>query len=541
MTISRACKKELSLLHETDKVRSFLVAFAGLFLLASPEQPSGVLVAWLALALAASLSVASRWLINWERLEERGATGLGACCVLLGDLAWLMLLIAGTGGFTSPFTILMLIVILFAGVFFNSMPLALPFTTATVIAWFTACAAANGLNEKTGWILVGEVVSAVAVGWLGQALAGVLDRERQTNEQVVGQLTEGVLLLDAAGSVVLANERMGEILNLPSGELIGRLAQDTSDHPHLSKLLADVHTSLDSTGPLVRLVELDGEQPRDLRVSTVACPRGAQVPLGWVVVAEDITELRAASRMREEGLAVVSHELRSPLSTLRAVTQVLGTLGEDMNQDQRTQALDALNRETRRLSRLVSTLLDCSHLERGVYTLEFAYLDPEALVRRVAEVLQLRAEGRDLEINCMIMSDLPVVWGDPLRLEMVLCNLGENALKYTPDGGSVTLMAVGHADTVCLSVSDTGPGIPAEERQAVFDKFCRGARHHHGDGGPEGLGLGLFMARRLVELHGGEIRLTSEIGLGSIFEVILPAAATGFGEEPLDSDQRLVA
>lgn len=520
-------KREFGLVREADKIRTVLVLFCAMFLLATPlSAGENEKLAWTGLEIAAFFTIVTRFFVDWDWLQARRMLQTAAAMVLIGDLAWLMLFLAGTGGFVSPFSMLLLIVILFSGIFFGSLPLALPLTTAIVVAWYTGAAAAYGLDLQGTWGLAAQIISAVAVGWLGYALGGVLERERQTNAHIVTHLTEGVLLLNEDGKVVLANPRLAKLLGMAEGEIVGLSAWTEHGPPGLRLMLQDVRNGRPRPEVTTTLIEVGEEWTHDLRVSTVPCPAGARRPLGWVVVVEDVTELRAAARMKEEGLAIVSHELRSPLATLGALAQVLERLGEQMDEEQKAQAVAALSEETRRLGRMVATLLDAGHLEQGAYTLEPERLDAGDLLRRLTSSLQRRAEGRDMRVSCSVEPGLPALWADPTRLELVMSNLGENALKYTPDGGQVRLEARRRGGQVSLSVTDTGPGIPLQDQVAIFEKYSRGSTGPGTYRKQEGLGLGLYVARRLVELHGGELRLTSQIGQGSTFEVRLhPAEA----------------
>lgn len=521
-----ARRRESGLLREADKVRTVLILFCAFFLFAMPAVPGArIELAWTGLCLAAFFTLLTRFFVDWEQLHARGAVPLAAAMVLLGDLTWLMLFVAGTGSFVSPFNMLLLIVIVLAGVFFGSLPLALPLTTATVVAWYSGAAAAYGVGLGDAWTVAAQLTSAIAVGWLSWALAGVLERERRTNAHIVGSLTEGVLLLNEAGQVVLVNPRVVELLGCGEEQVLGHCALAAGAPPELRAVLGDLHHPDASPPSAPRLVELGDDLPRDLRVSTVPYPSGARRPQGWVVVLEDVTELRATARMKEEGLAIASHELRSPLATLAALSQVLEQFDEDMDGEQKAQALAALREETQRLGRMVSALLDAAHLERGAYTLAPEPVYAEDILQRVGDTLRRRTVGRNLWVTCTCEPDLPPLWADPTRLELALTNLGDNALKYTPDGGEVHLAARRCGPRVSLTVSDTGPGIPLHEQAAVFEKYSRGSRHRSTQGRQAGLGLGLYVARRIVELHGGEIRLDSRPGEGSTFEILLPATA----------------
>ncbi len=520
-------KREFGLVREADKVRTVIVVFCAMFLLATPMESNGQEeLAWAGLGIAAFFTLLTRFFVDWKQMEPTKGVPLAAALILIGDVAWLMLFIAGTGGFGSPFSMLLLVVILFAGVFFGSLPLALPLTTALVVAWYSGAAAVHGLSPQDTWALAAQLISAIAVGWLGWALTGVLERERQTNAAIVSSLTEGVLLVNEAGTVILANPRVGELLERDEGEIVGCSAWSSGLPQDLRTALADVQAPPGRPAMATRLVEVGEDCNRDLRVSTVPCPAGARRPQGWVVVLEDVTELRAAARMKEEGLAIASHELRSPLATLGALSQILNTLGAQMDEEQKAQAVSALSEETQRLGRMVSTLLDAGHLERGVYTLTPERLDAGELVGRVTVALRQRAEEREVRLACTVEPNLPPLWADPMRLELVLMNLGDNALKYTPVGGEVRLAARRRGEHVSLVVQDTGPGIPPQEREAIFEKHSRGSRHRATHGREEGLGLGLYVARRIVELHGGEITVQSEEGQGSVFEVRLRPAET---------------
>jgi signal transduction histidine kinase len=517
-------KREFGLVREADKVRTVLVVFCALFLLVMPPPPGELLnLACCGLCVAAFSTLLTRFFVDWDALQSRKAVSTAAGMILLGDLTWVMMFIAGTGGFVSPFNMLLLILILFAGVFFGTLPFALPLITAVVVAWYAGTASAYGLDVQGAGTLAAEIISAVAVGWLGYGLSGVLERERQTNVHIVRNLTEGILLLNEVGTVVLANPRILEMLDLPEGEILGRSAWSTTAPAGFRQVLSDLRAVSGSVRQTSSMLVLGEENPRDMRISTIPCAVGARTPLGWVVVVEDVTDLRASARMQEEGLAIVSHELRSPLATLGGLAQVLERLGEQMDEAQKAQAVAALSEETRRLGRMVATLLDAGHLERGAYTLAPETLDAGPLLEQLTTSLRRRAEGR-VEVTCTVEAGLPLLWADPLRLELVLSNLGDNALKYTPEGGRVRLQARAREGQVILSVSDTGPGIPASEQLAVFEKYSRGADHHETQGRQEGLGLGLFVARRIVQLHGGELRLSSQVGQGSTFEVFLPTA-----------------
>jgi len=275
--------------------------------------------------------------------------------------------------------------------------------------------------------------------------------------------------------------------------------------------------------PQVRLLRWEDDPPLALRVTTVPCAGGDGELRGWVVVLEDVTELHETARRREEGLAIATHELRSPLTALRALSQVLNGMDVRLTREQRQQALEAIEGETRRLGALVSKLLDTTHLEQGAYTLERTLLEPVPLLDRVVAVAAAQARARGIILAVGAPDHLPPLEGDGVRLEMALGNLVANALRYSPPGGRVTLEARAAGGRLLVSVTDCGPGVAEEEAALIFDKFSRG-RSAAGGYAP-GLGLGLYVARRIVELHGGKLTLSTRPGEGSTFTASLPLPA----------------
>ena len=519
-------KRDQNMLREADKVRTVLIMFAGMFLMATPvtRLPEET-TAWAGLAVAAIATLITRFFVNWDRLEAQNRLQAASGLVLLADLAWLMLFIAGTGGFASPFSMLLMVVILFAGIFFGSLPLALPLVTLTVVAYLTFAATRYGVEADTTWELGGQLITAIALGWLCYALTAVLERERQTNAHVIARLNQGLLLVDDHGFMVMANARASQLLGVELEDYIGRQICAFAGQDDMGPMRRVSEDALgESREYTLRPLELEGDPPRDLRIHTIPCCAGGQMPVGWIVLMEDVTDLHAALRQKEESLAIASHELRSPLATLRGVSHVLVTLGGGLTDEQKSKMLHALSSEILRLSEVVTKLLDVSSLEREAVTLEAETMEPEMLINTVAATLWQRAASRLIEVRCDLPPELPEVFADRIRLRMALGNLAENALKYTPDGGAITFTASYDEHTLRLAVTDTGVGIAQEEQAKIFDRYSRGSARQgpRGSGVIEGLGLGLYVTRRIIEMHGGSIKLQSQVGVGSTFEISLP-------------------
>lgn len=240
-------------------------------------------------------------------------------------------------------------------------------------------------------------------------------------------------------------------------------------------------------------------------------------------------------RLRREFIADVSHELRSPLTSMRGFLQ--GILDGTVPEAEREHYLGLAFDETRRLSRLVNDLLDLAALESGDVTFEPDDLDPREVLERAAAKMAPQAAARGLVLRVEPPGgDVPAVRADPDRLEQVLINLLDNAIRFTPEGGTVTLSArpageeaeepgrgtAGAAGAVEIAVRDTGPGIPPEDLGRIWERFYKGDRARTRSKG--GTGLGLAIARALVERQGGSIRAESRPGEGTAFFVTLPAA-----------------
>jgi signal transduction histidine kinase len=269
---------------------------------------------------------------------------------------------------------------------------------------------------------------------------------------------------------------------------------------------------------------IEGRQTTDLRCTTVPCGRSRGQVLGWVVIVQDVTDIKASTRLKEKGLDMVSHELRSPLASLRVMAQVLNGVAGELTDSDRERVAVTIERETDRLSRLVADLLDISQLERPDYAVHLVAVSVSDVVERVYDLYAPQAEAQGKTLFQELPDNFPAALGDLDRLVQILTNLVDNAIKYTPPEGKITLGGQATEDAVQVWVQDTGPGISPEMATVVFEKFAQAGQAPGGTTGQRGVGLGLYLARTLALRQGGDLTLTSRVGEGSTFTLTLPRA-----------------
>ncbi len=236
-------------------------------------------------------------------------------------------------------------------------------------------------------------------------------------------------------------------------------------------------------------------------------------------------ELEQLDRLKNQFFANVSHELRTPLTLIIAPME---TIFADPGLDRQRPQLEIVRRNAQRLLRLIDDVLDLSRLDVGGLKLVVGEVDLGQLAKEVVEKAAAAAEARAIELSFLTTTSDAHVVGDPHRLEMVLTNLVSNAIKYTPQGGTVSVRTERVADGVRITVQDSGQGVPEADLPKIFERFYRVESKTRREGG---LGIGLALAKELVELHGGEISVVSEPGKGSCFSFSIPSGGEHIRQE----------
>ena len=269
-------------------------------------------------------------------------------------------------------------------------------------------------------------------------------------------------------------------------------------------------------------VRISQPESRTLSMTSAPARSGTSEYQGRLWVFRDVTNERMADRSKSEFISMVSHELRTPLTSLTGFIElVLDGAGGEVNPAMERMLVKAHTNGIR-LSRLVADVLDISRLETGNLALEMSEVSLQGLLAELSDSMCPQFEEQQLEISCKFPSNLRAVWADRERCAQVFSNLLTNALRYTPEGGKVSVSGKLVGDRVEICVRDTGEGIRPENQARIFDRFVRLSRK--GRRPPGSTGLGLAITKTLVELQGGSIRLESEYGKGSAFTISLPVA-----------------
>jgi two-component system phosphate regulon sensor histidine kinase PhoR len=343
---------------------------------------------------------------------------------------------------------------------------------------------------------------------------------------ILGAMVEGVVVISPTGDVILMNRRAEEIFSLaPDTEYRGRPLLEACRDPELQELLRE--TIATGTQVSLREMTLGGDARRSLAVSVA--PLADRI--GFVLVFHDITEIKRLETMRRDFVANVSHELRTPLTAIRGYAETLlnGALDDPVRA---RNFLGVIDRHSERLSRLIDDLLTLSDLELGKSPLKREAVLLESLVDEVVEVLGEKAERSGVRLVKQLPPGLPLLLGDSDRLQQVLINLADNAVKYTPSGGIVTIAAEiaenGDVPSVVVSVADTGGGIPSEELPRLTERFYRVDKARSRELG--GTGLGLAIVKHIVQAHGGKLHIASTVNVGTTVRFSVPSWSPA--EEP---------
>ncbi len=494
-----------------------------------------------------------------------------AMLIPLVDLLAVGLLRAGTGGWTSIFSSLLILPVLSLGVEPGRLPLLFGGLVTVGVAVLPEIVDPTVVDDGR-WIrgiftLMVLGLTALSVNELTRRLRDrvkAVQKLRRRQETLLAEAQDNATASAAASSLlresahlmagvldavteqsIIATDRSGRIdvfnvgaqnmLGIAAHDVIGRanitdfhlpaeLAGDEGDEPSYDALIAPVLQG----DALVRDWTYRRADSSTLRVQVAVTARhdAAGDVEGFLFVATDVTDERKQARMKDEFVNLISHELRTPLSSILGYTELIADDDEHPLSEEQSRYLATVERNAQRLLRLVSDLLFTAQVESGRFSLQEQRIDLQSIVGTSMETARPGADARSVRLVLSQSNDPLVVWGDPVRLGQAVDNLISNAVKFTPTGGrvAVTLGTAegrdGTPDQALIAVSDTGIGIPAEEIDRLFSRFFRASTATQN--AIPGVGLGLTITQAIAVAHHGRIRVASTVGEGTTFTFELP-------------------
>ncbi|MGC9398060.1 MAG: ATP-binding protein [Anaerolineae bacterium] len=347
-----------------------------------------------------------------------------------------------------------------------------------------------------------------------QAQITALTKERTRLTTILENMADGVVITDERGRVEMMNSAATHMLDVSAERSLQRSFAEVVRH---HQLIALWHAAREHQEEQVEALETDLPHGRFLQV--IVTPLPDRMEPGYLVILQDLTRIRRLETIRRDFISNISHELRTPLASLRAVTETLQDGAIDDPPIAR-RFLEHIASEVNAMSQLVNELLELSRIESGRAPLQRRPTPVSDLVSTPVGRLLPQAERSGVTLHVDIPDDLPYVWVDPERVQMVITNLLHNAIKFTPAGGEVNVRVERDRDVVKVTVRDTGVGIPEEDQARIFERFYKTDRARSSGG----TGLGLAIAKHVVQAHGGQIWVESELGVGSTFAFTLPVA-----------------
>lgn len=360
-----------------------------------------------------------------------------------------------------------------------------------------------------------------AINEMADRLRNEVRRYAEKTQQlsiVFENMADGVLITDNLGRVLLINPAASRLLNYHMERAIGRSYAEVVRHHQLIDLWQECRSK---GREAAAAVEID----RNLFVQAFVTPFVENGSRGFLIIIQDLTQVRFLQTVRRDFISNISHELRTPLASIRAIVETLqdGALDE---RDVAVRFLERADGELDTMTQMVEELLELARIESGEVPLRLTETEITELIDVPLQRLRPQAEREDIKVVVDVPPDLPRVLADGERMQRVTSNLLHNALKFTDTGGTIRIAAYAEgepAQEVVVLVHDTGMGIASEDLERIFERFYKSDRAR--TRGQGGTGLGLAITKHLVEAHGGRIWVTSKEGKGSTFHFTVPTVS----------------
>jgi two-component system, OmpR family, phosphate regulon sensor histidine kinase PhoR len=344
-----------------------------------------------------------------------------------------------------------------------------------------------------------------------------LESDRHQLRTILGGMVEGVVAVDPGQHVLFANEAAGQMLEFNPYPAVGRPIWEVTRQPQIQEVLMKA-----LQGTEARREEFDWRGPTARQLAVYVAPLPGDPAPGAVLVMHDVTELRRLERLRQDFVANVSHELKTPLSVIKAcIEALLDGAVEDVNA--RRPFLEQISDQGERLHLLILDLISLARIESGTEIMDFQSVPIDQAVADCLDRHGPRAEAKNIQLRAVspvTATKAASVWTDEEALSQILDNLVDNAVKYTPSGGLIHVRWHDNGANVDLQVEDNGPGIPERDLPRIFERFYRVDKARARELG--GTGLGLAIVKHLVQVMNGTVNVASTVGKGTILTVSLP-------------------
>ena len=363
---------------------------------------------------------------------------------------------------------------------------------------------------------------------IGLALETIFARQQELERQIAGResgtqtilgaMEDGLLVVDARSRITLLNPTFQKLFELRD-PAVGVPLVEAVRHATLDQLVAEALLTGEAMRSELSLADSRTRRERHIEVSAVPIKKAENEVTGAVVLFHDITELKRLDQIRRDFVANVSHELRTPLSILRGYIEVL--LDEpETPREELSRILSIMERHSKRLRQLVDDLLTLAQLESSHTKLELSVVRVDELFNNVIRDWKEKLAAKNLKLIVDLPPEALTLHADGTRLEEVLHNLLDNAMKFSRENGQIRLRATRCGSNVILSVADDGIGIGKEHLPRIFERFYRADKARSRELG--GTGLGLAIVKHIAQLHGGRVEAESELGNGTTIRVALP-------------------
>jgi PAS domain S-box-containing protein len=355
----------------------------------------------------------------------------------------------------------------------------------------------------------------------------IAEEERDKTQTIITNFTDGLLVFDEKKTLILINPQAENFFEIRDKDVINKKLSGLSAFPifkPLTKLLEEIFaTEITDSIEMKRLFrkELPIKENLILEVSTLPLQKGEE-KIGTLVILHDITREKMVERMKSEFVSLAAHQLRTPLSAIKWTLRMLldGDLGE-ITQEQRG-FIEKTYKGNERMISLINDLLNVTRIEEGRYLYQLIPTNIESVIQFVISSYKEEIKKKKLKFEFLKLKEkFPQVSIDVEKIRLAIQNILDNAIRYTPLEGEVTISLDSDKNNIEVSIKDTGVGIPKDQRGRVFAKFFRGANVIKLE--TEGTGLGIFIAKNIIEAHGGKIWFKSEEGKGTTFYFTLPA------------------